>query len=412
MTHPTFTVEIGDAPGLEPASWIDVSDRFLDPESDSGSDFSYTYGRGDELANGDTGVASFTLDNWDGNWELGIAPGTAVRVIATVASTTYPVLYGVVESAPAVWPHKGLDAVVDVRVADGMTLLARSELGEMTRPSELTGDRIAGLLDTAGWPAALRQIDSGRVYIDELGEYDADGELQDTIVNGLQAIREAVEAEQGQCYIAPDGSFVFHDRLSRIGLEFGQIYGGGYLSGYETGGTGAATTFGGAGLDYDNLVPRYDDATLWTVGRAEMSDGTVIEYDDATAVATYGRRVYVLRDLPISDLEAEVLTAWMVVRYANPARRYDRLEIEAATEAELTAVLTLRPGDVIRVQSDAIGGGAAVDEYVHVEKIDHRVGSNLWWSTFHLSPYFGDGPWLVLDDPTKGILDGTRTVAP
>ena len=412
MTHPTFTVELGNAPGLAPASWVDISSRLLDPESDAGEELRFDYGRGDELAIGETGVAVFTLDNWDGNWEYGIAPGTAVRIQATVGSTTYPVLYGLVESAPAIWPHKGQDAVVDVRVADGLTMLARSELGEMTRPSELSGERIEALLDVADWPAGLRSIDSGRVYVDELGEYDADGELQDTIVNGLQAIRDAVEAEQGQLYVDPAGSIVFHDRLSRIGLEFGQVYGGGYLSGYETGGTGSAATFGGAGVDYDNLVPRYDDATLWTVARAEMADGSIIEYDDATAVATYGRRVYVLRDLPVSDIEAEVLAAWMVVRYANPTRRYDRLEIEAATTAELEVVLTLRPGDVIRVQSDAIGGGAAVDQYVHVEKIDHRVGSNLWWSTFHLSPYFGDGPWLVLDDPVKGVLDGTRTVAP
>lgn len=389
MTHPTFTVEIGNAPGLIPGTWIDVSSRLLDPEGDHGTDISYDYGRRDELAQDETGVASFTLDNADGNWTNGITPGTAVRITATLNSTDYPVCYGLVESAPVVWPAKGQDAVVDARIADGMTLLARTDLDEVLRDAERSGARIAALLDEAGWPAALRDIDTGRVILTELGEYDPDVDATvATSINTLHAIRDAVEAEQGQIYIAPDGTFTFRDRHARLNNT-------------------AVVEFGGAGVDYDALVPSFDDRTIWTVGRAEMADGGVVEFQNTSAVATFGRRVFMIRDLVTSDAEAEMVANWMTVRYATPARRFDRLEIEAVEAAQLVAVMTLRPGDLVRVQASP-ADGSTVDENVHVEKIDHRIGSSVWDATFHLSPYFGEGPWLTLDDLTLGQLDANK----
>lgn len=415
MTWPTFTVELGTAPGIDPAGWSDVTDRVLGPT------VSFTYGRSDELSDNTTGTASLTLDNLDGNWGPGIDPDTALRITAERGGLTYPVCYQLVQSAPAIWPYAGKDAIVSVDLADGMSLLAVAEVGETTRPAELTGARIDAILDLAGWPADMREIDTGRVYIDELGDYDADGDLQDVVVNALSAIRDAVEVEQGQIYIAPDGTFVFHDRLSRIGHEFGEIYGGGYLSGYETAGPGTATTFGPT-IRYQDLVPQYDAAFLWPTARAEMADGSIIEYSDQDALdAGYGGlatgqpgRVYTVRDLPTSDIEAKVLAAWIVVRYATPAQRIERLTLTATADDDeaLVALLSMRPGQVVRTQSDAVGSGDALDSYQHIERISHSIGRATWTATLTLSPYFGAGPWLVLDDPVKGIMDGTRMVAP
>lgn len=416
MTWPTFTVELGTAPGVDPAAWVDVTSRVL------GSQVSFGFGRSDELSDNTAGTGSLALDNLDGNWDPGIDPDTALRITATHNALTYPVCYQLVQSAAASWPYAGREAVVPVDLADGMSLLALAEVGETTRPAELTGTRIGAILDLAGWPADMRDLDTGRVYIDELGDYDSDGNLQDVIVNALAAIRDAVEVEQGQVYIAPDGTFVFHDRLSRIDLALGQNYGGGYLNGYESGGgSGSAVTFGST-LRYQDLVPRYDAAFLWPTARAEMADGSIIEHSDQDALdAGYGGlatgqpgRVYVVRDLATSDIEADVLAAWIVVRYATPRRRIERLTLTATDEDDDTLVVLfgLRPGQVVRVQSEAVGTGAAVDTYQHIERIDHNIGRTTWAATLTLSPYFGEGPWLRLDDPVKGVLDGTRSLAP
>lgn len=389
MSHPTFTVEIGTAPGYEPAGWTDVTSRLLGPEGDFGTDIEHDYGRRDELSEDESGVLSFILDNDDGNWEFGVDPDTAVRVTATLGATTYDVAYGVVESAPAVWPAQGLArGQVQVTVADGLTLLARTEIGETTRPAELSGARIGAVLDLAGWPAGMRDLDDGRVIVDELGDYDSDGELQDVIVNALHAIRDAVEAEQGQIYIDPDGSFVFKDRHSRLDNS-------------------AVVEFGPSDVEYDDLVPSYNDRFLWPTARVELSGGTIVEVTDDAAVALgYGglpsgqpSRVFPIRDLATTDIEAEALAAWIVVRYSVPRRRLEQLVLRAVTDTEVQAALTLRPGDLVRVQSTT----PAIDETAHIEQIDRRIGSDVIETVFSLSPYFGAGPWLRFGDTTAGF---------
>lgn len=389
----TYTVEVGTTVAYSPAGWTDVSSRLLGPESDFGRDLEVEYGRPDELSEEEAGTCTFLLENDDGNWDPGIAPTTPIRVKATLNSTTYDVAYGVVESAPAVWPGRALGrGQVDVRLADGLTLLARAEVGETTRPSELPGTRIGAILDLAGWPAGMRDIDTGQVYLDELGVYDADGVLQDVIVNALVAIREAVEAEQGQCYIDPNGNFVFHDRHSRLDNT-------------------ATTEFGPSpDIEYDDLAPAYDDRFLWPTARAEQADGTVVEYtNDAAITAGYGGlsssqpgRVYIVRDLPCSDIEARAVAAWIVTRYGTPDRRWEQLVLEAVKDAEVVAALTLRPGHLVRIQSTT----PSIDENAHIESVEHRFTSGKLISTFGLSPYFGAGPWVRFDDATVGFDEG------
>ena len=390
MSQPTLTVEIGTAPGYEPAGWTDVSSRLLGPEGDHSPEVTHKYGRRHELASEETGICTFALDNEDGNWTNGIDPGIAVRLTATLNSTDYDVAYGVVESAPALWPSRALArGQVKVRVVDGLSLLARAEVGETTRPAERPGTRIGAILDLAGWPVAMRDIDDGQVMLAELGEYDIDGNLQDVVVNALIAIRDASEAEQGQFYIDPAGNFVFHDRHSRLDNT-------------------ATVEFGPSpDIEYDNLVPAYDDRFLWPTARAEMADGTIVEYsNDAAIAAGYGGldtsqpgRVYIVRDLITSDIEARAVAAWIVVRYGEPARRLEQLILEAVSDAEVVAALTLRPGHLVRVQSSS----PSIDQYLHIESIDHRFASGVLISTFGLSPYFGDGPWLRFDDSAGGF---------
>lgn len=403
----TWLVEMGTTPGMVPAVWESVTARLLE------ENITVDYGRPDELSPDDTGTASLMFDNLDGHFGVGIKPSTAIRITNTLATVTRPVLYQMVESAPSVYPASGTDAVVDVSLADGMTLLAREDRDAVTRPQERTGARIGALLDLAGWPATLRDIDPGVVLVDA---------LDDVSLNLLSGIRDAVEAEQGQVFIGPDGVFTVRDRHARLDAPTMVVFGGPGQVAVEATWAGTPIEWAGTdatwgteptdGVTYQNLVPKYDDATLWTVGRAEMADGRVFEWVDDAAVAVYDRRTFPVRDSAVSSQEAEMLGLWMVLRYSEPARRFETLEVQAADAVSLETVMTMRPGQLVRIQSAAVGGGLAVDELVHVEKVSHDIGTSVWRSTFHLSPYFGAGPWFMLDDDVLGLPNDMNALAP
>jgi hypothetical protein len=406
----TWLFEVGTTPGMVPSAWEDVTSRVLEQT------ISVNYGRPDELSPDDSGTATLVLDNIDGHFGEGITPNTAVRVTNTLDSVTRPVFYQMVESAPSVFPGSGTDSIVDAALADGLTLLAREDRDGIDRPQELTGARIEALLDVAGWPAGLRDIDPGVVRIDP---------LEDATLNLLAGIRDAVLAEQGQMFIGPNGVFTVRDRHARLDqaftVHFGTpdlVFDDPYFAGaFGEYGFGEAPDEVQAPVNYNDLVPKLDDDTLWTVARAEMADGQVFEFVDDEAVGDpygegLGRRTYPIRDTAVRPTEAEALAAWIVIRYSQPRRRFQSLEVSATDAVTLEAVMKLRPGALVRVQSPAIGGNDAIDVYVHVEKLSHEIVTNHWLTTCLLSPYFGGEPWMVFDDPIRGAWDDTRVFAP
>lgn len=373
-------VRLGTTPGLNPFTWDDAG-----PVRDL---ISITRGRADELNDDETGTCLLTLDNSDGRFAPGIDPHTGIRVEVNHNGWT-PIFTGLIESAPAGWARSGKDATVEVSAVDGLAWLARVDV-DVQLEEQTSGARVGALLTAAGWPSNLRDLDTGVVEIDAL-----DNEGEEVTVKALDAIRDAVEAEQGQMFIAPDGKFTFRDRHARLDADQGVV-----------------PVFGSDHPMVD-LVPTFDDFKLFTVGRAEMADGEVVEFT-ADTVDTYGRRFFEVRDLTTSLVEAEAVAAWMVVRYGAPEVRFAKLEIEGRHAGVLDLALDIDPGTLLRVQH-APPVGSSVDKLVHVERLSHRISLQplSWRTTFELSPYFGEGPWLELDssDPLM-VLDGAAKLAP
>lgn len=370
---------LGDTPGLNPFVWSDAG-----PIRDS---VTITRGRSDELTDDETGTCNLTLDNRDGRFTPGIDPHTGIRVEVDHNGTWRPIFTGLVESAPAGWAPSGKDATVAVSAVDGLSWLARIDV-TVQLDAQDSGARINAVLDAAGWPSSLRDIDAGLVEVVAL---DDDGD--EITVKALDAIRDAVEAEQGQIFIGPDGTFTFRDRHARLDAA-------------------PAATFGTSHPMVD-LQPTFDDFKLFTVGRAEMADGETVEFT-ADTIGTYGRRLFEVRDLATSLIEGEAVAAWMVVRYDAPTVRFARLGIEGRHDGVLDLALDLEPGVLVgAVHAPAVG--SSVDELVHVERVSHRITLQplSWRTTCELSPYFGAGPWLELDssDPVM-VLDGTAKLAP
>ena len=371
----TATCELGTTPGIDPAGWIDVSSRLLDES------FDMAYGRRDEFDQPDTSTCRLALDNYDGNWDEGIPPNTAVRLSVTDGTRTVDMFRGIVESAPSVWPLNGQDERVEVRAVGPEAVLSRDEVEVGPFAQQVSGTRIAALLDVAGWPAGMRDLDPGVVRIDPTEDVEA--------VNVLHALREVAEAEDGVLWVTPDGTMTFRGRHARLDL------------------TSVATFDVGAGEKFAGLDPAYGDGPLWTAVRAEMAGGTVYTMDDPTAVGLYGDRVLLVRDMPVPWYEVNGLMSWRLLNYANPRRRIDQLVV--GRENPDAPMLEL--GQRVTINHHRPSGSTASEDAV-VEQVRRGATRDGIQSVYVLSPYFGEGPWLTLDDDTLGVLDGDNKWAP
>lgn len=364
---------LGTTPGLDPVEWTDAGKirRHATTKIERG--------RADEEAQDQVGTLVTTIDNVEGTYSPGIAPHTPVRLEIKRDSTAawHPLFTGLVESAPALWPAPG-DGIVELSAVDGLSWLARVDI-DIERPDELPGDRIAAVLDAAGWPAHLRDLDPGVVRFAEGGRTIAS--------DALSALREAVRVEQGQIFVAGDGTLTFRDRHARLGAP-------------------QVARFGTGGLMMTDLSRTYDDFKLYTVGRAEMADGRVIKFESDT-IDQFGRRTFEVRDLPVSHHEAVAAISWMVVCYDEPTERIPRLEINGTgDDAVLDVQISQQLGDMVRIvhESDQL----PLDVQVHIERETHRLMGGAWRTVYQLSPYFGAGPWMEwLADDDESTDGGT-----
>lgn len=353
-----FDVNPGDEP--DPADWTDLSDRFADR---------LTTVRGWGRAGQASGSASVRLHNRDRALDptntaatFNLKPMRHARLTVTYGATTYPLFRGWVDSWSPSWPEYG-QAQVDVRLIDALAWLAMREV-DLDLPAQKTGARIAALLDLAGWPAGLRDLDDGVVWLTPLVQDGA---------NIRRAIEDVADAEDGSLWVAADGKVTFrsrHDRLDRT----------------------PTLTFGPSGIPVAAVDPSYDSQMLVTLARVELSSGQVFEVEDTAAVDAYGERDLAVRDLDLPDREATGLAQWIVYRLAEPTLWLDAVTVEGRDGP--AGVWSVGLGDLVTFDHTPPGGGV-VDVDMHVERIRHEVVTGgSWRASFDLSPYFGQGPWF------------------
>lgn len=357
----TFEVAFDVNPGDEPlpGDWTDLSDRFADR---------LTAVRGWGRAGQASGSASVRLHNRDRALDptntsatFNLKPMRHARLTVTYDSVTYPLFRGWVDSWSPSWPQFG-QGQVDVRLIDALAWLAMRET-DLDLPAQKTGARITALLDLAGWPAGLRDLDDGVVWLAPLKQDGA---------NIRRAIEDVADAEDGSLWVSADGKVTFrsrHDRLDRT----------------------PTLTFGPSGIPVTAVDPAYDTQMLVTVARVELSSGDVFQAEDTTAREAYGERDLTIRDLDLPDREAAAMAQWVVHRLSEPALWLDAVTVEGRNGP--AGVWSVGLGDLVTFDHTPPGGGT-VDLDVHVERVRHEVGTGgTWRAAFDLSPYFGAGPW-------------------
>lgn len=270
-------------------------------------------------------------------------------------------------------------------------VLAHYRAGHAPWTGDTTGVRIGRILTLAGWPAADRDIDTGK---------SAMGPYLDAESNALSIAQRAEATEGGALWQAPDGRITFRDRHAPI-------------QDYNATVSQATFTDDGTATNpnhYSALDLTYDDTLIVNEASVSWVDGVETSRDN-TSIAAYTRSAVRVETGLTTAPEARDRGDWLLARYKNPAVRPDRVVLRPSADQRLWRhCLARRIGDRVTVRRRPQDTGTAISFDATIESINHRIsdGKNTWETEFGLSPTAVDLGWLILDDTAKGLLDTGR----
>jgi hypothetical protein len=140
----------------------------------------------------------------------------------------------------------------------GAQVLARFQAA--TFPAQYSGQRVAALLNTLGIPASRQRVDTGRTWCArEVADQSA--------TKALLYAQRSEQTEQGQLYVAADGTVVFEDRYHRYlnpNSTPVAVFGDGGTGYLRVAGTGSPSGFQFTSNPSAGSVPASGDE-LWTI---------------------------------------------------------------------------------------------------------------------------------------------------
>lgn len=267
---------------------------------------------------------------------------------------------------------------------------------------DLVGTRIARMLDLLGWPAALRDLDTGQQSLGAAMWGD-----DETYMGYLDLLSAT---EQGGWGVAwwDSGKIYFRDRSAA------------YTSARSTTVQATFTDDAAAtsGVRYETLDLSYDESQLlrevtvkWAGGEVTVADATL------TAVDLY--RTATVETLLATEGEARSLGQYLIDRYGDPFLRVKSATVRPARlsngvapwqDTAWAACLGLREGDRVTVRVQPQGVGAAVTLTCLVEGKEHEAANGVeeWATKFYLSPIDTVATYWILD---VGALDSTAVLS-
>ena len=376
-----------------------------------------TRGRNNELGQFPAGSCELLLSNADNrfnptqtthyydsaNARTKIQPLKTVKITATYDSSNYVIYYGFLDQIPVTYPAMGADSVVRFTAIDAFKIFQAqtiqsvgwkigqvgfSEIGTSTRlgyadSSELTSVRITRLLDSIGFPSALRTISTGTMNIQQ----------ESLTTNLLTAMKSCEIAENAQFFIASDGKATFRNRDYKLS---------------NAKATTVQATFdnSGSNLPYTNVVTSFDTNEVFNVYEWTRSGGSVQYVADADSVQRYTAKTSTKTTKNTSDGNVASIIDQKIAETSLPIERIDRLDINPRQNVDLwPKVLGLDFGDRVKVNITNPNGSTFSDE-VWIESISHSIvsGSQNWAYKVSLSPA-GSSGWVL---GQAKIGEGTR----
>jgi len=205
-------IAFGSDPLDDSPVWTDVSDKVTEVH--------IRRGRQHQLDRMEAGTATIVLKNLDERFwpDNTSSPHSAnvktmkkINIRREYNGVAYDRFTGFIES----WTPKWLDSggfgpMMVVQAVDGLKILAKQVINHAGEAAELSGTRVGNILDTCGWPAADRSLDTGQETMQATGAM--------ANINALAHLQSVQESELSLLYQGANGKMVFEDRSHRTSL--------------------------------------------------------------------------------------------------------------------------------------------------------------------------------------------------
>jgi hypothetical protein len=261
-------------------------------------------------------------------------------------------------------------------------------------PQEGTGARVGRVLNTIGWSAGARAVDTGISTV----------QAQTTSLaatSSLSHLQQVESTESGALLVNTAGQVQF---LARSTLQSSTIYVAAQATFSDNVGSGA--------IPYQPApILARDDIDLYNEATAQRQNGLRQISQDLTSIAVYGRNTWTppASLVGISDTEVLELTQYAIVKYAQPIDRLAAITIDLASVANafsstMPSLLSLDLLYQVKIERTAMpGAGTAFTTVLNVEKITETIdaAAGTWTVTFGLT--VADPTWWILGTSQLGI---------
>ena len=347
-------------------------------------------GRQHALARTEAGTCVLVLDNASGDYYPDNAGGayfpdikTMVRVNIRAywqtAGAVWDVFNGYVESWTPSWLGKSATGpVVKIVIADAMKVFSRLLMTNAGEVLEQSGTRVGNIADEVGWPAAWRDIETGKEVFLATGVQ--------TNVNALDRLYSAQDSELSLVYIAPDNDLQFEERGHRVVAPHDEAQ-----AKFGNGGEGD-------GEDrFEEVVFVLDEALLYNDIRFTRTGGSQQVYTGAASQTAYGVRSLARGGLDNStDVAVDILAEYVGKRYQDAASRVKSIMFRPGEKFpcnQWAKALLLGISDRINIVLDQ----ASIDKDYYIEGVAHDwfAKSRRFTTRWQLSDALQDYPAMA-----------------
>ena len=318
-----------------------------------------------------------------------LSPMRKIAITATYLGVTYPIYAGYITAYTTSTPRFTGDLVyTTISAVDGFRLFQNAQFFGVTGATagETTGSRVTKILDTIGWPASMRDIDTGQTTV------QADPATQRTALSALQTV---ATTEFGAVYMSADGKAVFQDRSVTAG---------------SIGGTAKVFSDDGSGIGYNNVLWVFDDTQIYNLATITRTGGSVQTVSDSASIAQYFTHSYNQSGLLMqTDAEALNYAQAFVASRKDTAVRVDSLTLDLQQDnydAGTIAGLDLDFFDPITVTTSQPNSTLTKTEQVF--GVSHQIRPDSWKVNFTTAEPIIDA--FILDSTLYGIL-GTSVLS-
>jgi hypothetical protein len=341
-----------------------------------------------------TGTASVRILDQTGNFNSQnpaspyyeyLNPMRKISITATYLGVTYPIFAGYITAWNTSTPKFNGDIVyTTVTAVDGFRLMQNAQFFGVTGAvaGEKTGTRIEKILNTIGWPTALRDIDTG------LTNCQADPATQRT---ALAALTTVATTEYGAIYMDATGRVAFQDRNLTVS---------------SVAGTPVVFKDDGTAIGYFDVKWVFNDEQIYNLATITRTGGSVQTVSDAASIEKFFTHSYNQSGLLMeTDAEALDYAKAFVASRKDTTVRVDELTLDLQQDnytAGTIAALTIdffTPVSVTTTQPNS----TTLSKTEQVFNIAHQITPSTWKVKYGTAEPIIDG--FILDSALYGILD-------